>query len=124
MLGHQSGGFSRLMHEGRLLDGGGLEPHRPLRDRVDGGEEFHGRHRRGADGRGLCGAAGAVIAMGEAMGSARRRWRGPFSPAGLIGVVIATAWTFAAEVGGCQAEGGSAAAMAAAALVAHGGRHP
>jgi hypothetical protein len=37
--------------------------------------------------------------------------------AGLIGVFIATAWTFAAEVGGCQAEGGSASAMAAAALV-------
>ena len=37
--------------------------------------------------------------------------------AGLIGVFIATRWSFAAEVGGCQAEGGSAAAMAAAALV-------
>src|SRR5512139_3883025 len=36
---------------------------------------------------------------------------------GVIGVFIATRWTFAAEVGGCQAEGGSAAAMAAAALV-------
>ncbi len=37
--------------------------------------------------------------------------------AGLIGVFIATPWSFAAESGGCQAEGGSAAAMAAAALV-------
>ena len=36
---------------------------------------------------------------------------------GLIGTFIATRWTFAAEVDGCQAEGGSAAAMAAAALV-------
>ena len=36
---------------------------------------------------------------------------------GIIGVFIATRWTFAAEVGGCQAEGGSAASMAAAALV-------
>jgi L-serine dehydratase len=36
---------------------------------------------------------------------------------GLIGVSIATRWTFAAEVGGCQAEGGAVAAMAAAALV-------
>ena len=36
---------------------------------------------------------------------------------GLIGVFIATRWTFAAEVGGCQAEGGSAASMGAAALV-------
>ena len=37
--------------------------------------------------------------------------------AGLIGVFICTPWSFAAEVGGCQAEGGSAAAMAAAAIV-------
>jgi len=37
--------------------------------------------------------------------------------AGIIGVFIANRWTFAAEVGGCQAEGGSAAAMAAAAVV-------
>ena len=36
---------------------------------------------------------------------------------GLIGVFIATQWTFAAEAGGCQAEGGSASSMAAAALV-------
>ena len=36
---------------------------------------------------------------------------------GMIGVFIATHWSFAAEVGGCQAEGGSAAAMSAAALV-------
>ncbi len=36
---------------------------------------------------------------------------------GVIGVFIATRWTFAAEVGGCQAEGGSASCMAAAALV-------
>ena len=37
--------------------------------------------------------------------------------AGLIGAIFTTRWTFAAEVGGCQAEGGAAACMAAAALV-------
>jgi L-serine dehydratase len=36
---------------------------------------------------------------------------------GIIGIFIATHWSFAAEVGGCQAECGSAACMAAAALV-------
>lgn len=40
---------------------------------------------------------------------------------GLIGVFIASQWTFAAEVGGCQAEGGAAAAMVAAALCSIGG---
>ena len=44
-----------------------------------------------------------------------------FLASGLIGVFIATRWSFAAEVGGCQAEGGSAACMAAAALVQLGG---
>ncbi len=37
--------------------------------------------------------------------------------AGMIGALIATRWTFAAEVGGCQAETGAASSMAAAALV-------
>jgi L-serine dehydratase len=36
---------------------------------------------------------------------------------GLIGVFVATRSSFAAEVGGCQAETGAGAAMAAAALV-------
>jgi L-serine dehydratase len=36
---------------------------------------------------------------------------------GVIGIFIATHWSFAAEAGGCQAEAGSAACMAAAALV-------
>jgi L-serine dehydratase len=40
---------------------------------------------------------------------------------GLIGVFIASQWTFAAEIGGCQAEGGAAAAMVAAALCSIGG---
>jgi L-serine dehydratase len=44
-----------------------------------------------------------------------------FLASGLIGVFITTRWSFAAEVGGCQAEGGSAACMAAAALVQLGG---
>jgi L-serine dehydratase len=40
---------------------------------------------------------------------------------GMIGVFIATGSTFAAEVGGCQAECGAASGMAAAALCALGG---
>ena len=41
--------------------------------------------------------------------------------AGLIGVFVTTRSSFAAEVGGCQAETGAGAAMAAAALVELGG---
>jgi L-serine dehydratase len=64
-----------------------------------------------------CLAAGESLGLDEA-GIARG-----MLAAGLIGVFIAAAWTFAAEEGGCQAEGGAAASMAAAALVdLRGGR--
>ena len=67
---------------------------------------------------GACAALpGAVIAMAEAMGLDEEAMAKALLASGLIGVFIATHWTFAAEVGGCQAEGGSAACMAAAALV-------
>jgi len=67
---------------------------------------------------GACAALpGAVIAMGEVMGQDEGAMAKAMLAAGLIGVFIATRWTFAAEVGGCQAEGGSAASMAAAALI-------
>jgi L-serine dehydratase len=67
---------------------------------------------------GACSALpGAVIAMAETLGQDEEQMAKALLAAGLIGVFIATRWTFAAEVGGCQAEGGSAASMAAAALV-------
>jgi L-serine dehydratase len=67
---------------------------------------------------GACAALpGAVVAMAESMGLDEDAMAKALLASGLIGVFIATRWTFAAEVGGCQAEGGSAACMAAAALV-------
>ena len=60
---------------------------------------------------------GAVMAMAETMELGEEEMAKAMLASGLIGVFIATRWTFAAEVGGCQAEGGSAASMAAAALV-------
>jgi L-serine dehydratase len=55
--------------------------------------------------------------MAEEMGLGEAEMAKAMLASGVIGVFIATRWTFAAEVGGCQAEGGSAACMAAAALV-------
>jgi L-serine dehydratase len=55
--------------------------------------------------------------MAESMGLGEEDMAKAMLASGLIGVFIATRWTFAAEVGGCQAEGGSAACMGAAALV-------
>ena len=59
--------------------------------------------------------------MAETMGKSEEEMAKAMLASGLIGVFIATRWTFAAEVGGCQAEGGSAAAMAAGALVTMAG---
>ncbi len=67
---------------------------------------------------GACAAfPAAVITLAEEMGLDDEAIARAFLAAGLIGVFICTPWSFAAEVGGCQAEGGSAAAMAAAAIV-------
>ena len=67
---------------------------------------------------GACAALpGAVIALAEEMKLPEEQMAQALLAGGIIGAFIATRWTFAAEVGGCQAEGGSAAAMAAAALV-------
>jgi L-serine dehydratase len=67
---------------------------------------------------GACAALPAsVIAIAEEMQQDEEAMARAMLASGAIGVFIAGPWTFAAEVGGCQAEGGSAAAMAAAALV-------
>ena len=67
---------------------------------------------------GACAALpAAVITVAESMQLDEEAMARALLAAGLIGVFICTPWSFAAEVGGCQAEGGSAAAMAAAGIV-------
>ena len=115
VLHHQSGRFAEMMQTGRLLDGGAL-------NRIILYVIMEVKSSMGvivaAPTAGACAALpGAVIAMAEEMGKDETEMAKAMLSAGLIGVFIATRWTFAAEVGGCQAEGGSAACMAAAALV-------
>jgi L-serine dehydratase len=117
VLGHQSGRFAELMRAGRLLDGGALN-----RIILYVTALMEVKSSMGvivaAPTAGACAALpGAVIAMAEAMDLDEEAMAKALLASGLIGVFIATRWTFAAEVGGCQAEGGSAASMAAAALV-------
>ena len=117
VLGHQSGRFAERMKAGRLLDGGALN-----RIVLYVTAMMEVKSSMGvivaAPTAGACAALpGAVIAMAEEMGLGEEEMARAFLAAGLVGVFIATRWTFAAEVGGCQAEGGSAAAMSAAALV-------
>lgn len=117
VLGHQSGKFNTLMSSGRLLDGGALN-----RIVLYVSALMEVKSAMGvivaAPTAGACAALpGAVIALAEEMKLPEETMARALLASGLIGAFIATRWTFAAEVGGCQAEGGSAAAMAAAALV-------
>ncbi len=67
---------------------------------------------------GACGALpGAILGMGEALDLSRDTMTRGLLAAGIIGVFIAHQASFAAEVGGCQAECGSGSCMAAAGLV-------
>ena len=117
LLGHQSGQFKSLMDAGRLLNGGALN-----RIVLYVTALMEVKSSMGvivaAPTAGACAALpGAVIAMAEEMGLSEEDMAKALLAAGIIGVFIATRWTFAAEVGGCQAECGVAASMAAAALV-------
>ncbi len=67
---------------------------------------------------GSCGAMpGAVLGVSNSLGLSDEETVKALLVAGLIGVFIAAHSTFAAEVGGCQAECGSGSSMAAAAIV-------
>ncbi|MCF7784817.1 MAG: L-serine ammonia-lyase, iron-sulfur-dependent, subunit alpha [Prosthecobacter sp.] len=117
VLGHQSGRFHELMQAGKLLDGGALN-----RIVLYVTALMEVKSSMGvivaAPTAGACAALpGAVIGMSESLDKSEEDMAKAMLAAGLIGVFIATRWTFAAEVGGCQAEGGAAASMAAAALV-------
>jgi L-serine dehydratase len=117
VLHHQSGRFAEMMEAGRLLDGGALNRIILYVTAIMEVKSSMGVIVA-APTAGACAALpGAVIAMAEQMGKDETEMAKAMLAAGLIGVFIATRWTFAAEVGGCQAEGGSAACMAAAALV-------
>jgi L-serine dehydratase len=71
---------------------------------------------------GSCGAMpGSVLAVADTLGLSDEETVKALMVAGLIGVFIAAHSTFAAEVGGCQAECGSGSCMAAAAIVSLAG---
>lgn len=121
VLGHQSGLFAAKMKSGGLLNGGALN-----RAILYTTALMEVKSSMGvivaAPTAGACAALPAsVIAIAEEMNLGEEDMARAMLAAGAIGVFIAGPWTFAAEVGGCQAEGGSAAAMAAAALVTLGG---
>ena len=67
---------------------------------------------------GACGALpGAILGAGSALNLSEEQMVQGLFAAGIVGVFIAHQASFAAEVGGCQAECGSGSSMAAAGLV-------
>ena len=117
VLGYQSGGFQTALAEGRLLDAGALNTGIAYITALMEVKSSMGVIVAMPTAGACAALPGIVIAVAEARGLSDCDIADAFLAAGLIGVFITTAWSFAAEVGGCQAEGGSAAAMAAAALV-------
>ncbi len=121
VLGYQSGGFRDKLQSGQLLDAGALNQIVLYTTAMMEVKSSMGVIIA-APTAGACAALPATcLAMGETLSLSDEEIAKAFLAAGLIGVFIATAWSFAAEVGGCQAEGGSAAAMSAAALVTMAG---
>jgi len=117
ILGCQSGKFAQLMEKGSLLDGGILN-----RMILYTSAMMEVKSAMGvivaAPTAGACGGLpGAVLGAGADMGLSQDALTKGMLAAGMIGVFIAAHATFAAEVGGCQAETGAGAGMAAAALV-------
>ena len=117
ILGHQSGFFRTKLENGQLLDGGILNK---IILYVTAMMEM--KSAMGvivaAPTAGACGGLpGACIGAATAMGLSPDDMTRAMLAAGMIGIFIATQATFAAEVGGCQAECGAGSGMAAAALV-------
>jgi L-serine dehydratase len=117
ILGYQSGCFRTRMENHQLLDGGMLNQ---IILYVTAMMEV--KSSMGvivaAPTAGSCGVLpGACIGAASAMGLSWDDMTKAMLAAGMIGVFIAAHATFAAEIGGCQAECGAGSGMAAAALV-------
>jgi L-serine dehydratase len=116
ILGHQCGTFKQRMEAKVLLDAGVLN-----RILLYVTALMEVKSAMGvivaAPTAGACAALpGACLAVTDALDLTDEDAAKALLAAGIIGVFIATKSTFAAEVAGCQAECGSASAMAAAAL--------
>ncbi|MGB7093252.1 MAG: L-serine ammonia-lyase, iron-sulfur-dependent, subunit alpha [Anaerolineales bacterium] len=117
ILGYQSGNFQAQMENRRLIDGGVLNQIIMYTTALMESKSAMGLIVA-APTAGACGGLpGACIGAATAMGLSKEEMTRAMLAGGLIGVYIASHATFAAEVGGCQAECGAGSGMAAAALV-------
>ena len=117
ILGYQSGNFQTQMEKQQLLEGGVLNQIILYTTALMESKSAMGLIVA-APTAGACGGLpGACIGAASALDHSKEELTRAMLAGGLIGIFIAAHATFAAEVGGCQAECGSGSGMAAAALV-------
>jgi L-serine dehydratase len=117
ILGHQSGLFQTRMANRQLLDGGMLNQMILCVTAMMEVKSSMGVIVAAPTAGACAGLPGACIGAATSLGLSVDETTKAMLSAGMIGVFIAAHATFAAEVGGCQAECGSGSGMAAAALV-------
>ncbi|HEY5159295.1 MAG TPA: L-serine ammonia-lyase, iron-sulfur-dependent, subunit alpha, partial [Anaerolineales bacterium] len=117
ILGYQSGKFQTQMENRRLIDGGVLNRIILYTTALMESKSAMGLIVAAPTAGSCGGLPGACFGTADEMDLAREELTRAMLAGGLIGVFIAAHATFAAEVGGCQAECGAGSGMAAAALV-------
>jgi L-serine dehydratase len=117
ILGHQSGLFKTRMENQQLLDGGMLNQMILYVTAMMEVKSSMGVIVAAPTAGACAGLPGACIGAATSLGLSVEEMTKAMLSAGMIGVFIAAHATFAAEVGGCQAECGSGSGMASAALV-------
>jgi len=117
ILGNQSGNFKELMEKGKLVKGDALNKIILFVSAMMEVKSSMGVIVA-APTAGSCGALpGAILGVCSALELDEKEAIKAMLAAGIIGVFISEGATFAAEVGGCQAECGSGSGMAAAGIV-------
>ena len=117
ILGFQSGHFRTQTENGRLLDGGMLNIMILYVTAMMEVKSSMGVIVAAPTAGSCGGLPGACLGAASSMGLSLDEMTQAMLAAGMIGIFIAAHATFAAEVGGCQAECGAGSGMAAAALV-------
>ena len=117
ILGFQSGEFIRMDKQNRLLNGGLLNTIVPYVTAMMEIKSSMGIIVAAPTAGACATLPGTCIAVAKEMNLSDDDIIKAMLAAGMIGIFIAANSTFAAEVGGCQAEGGSASGMSAAALI-------
>ena len=117
ILGFQSGKFIDMEKQNKLFDGGLLNSIVPSVTAMMEIKSSMGIIVAAPTAGACATLPGTCVAVAKEMNLSDDDITRAMLAAGMIGIFIAAHSTFAAEVGGCQAEGGSASGMSAAALI-------